>query len=170
MTFRVLGGILTAIIFFSCCTRSSNQHTKSQDSIIYPELPLVLIGDTIPEPNPKDIRLIVTINGTCWTCMQDYSALKTVFSQIETHGLSVSYLIYIKAFDYEEVAASLALFQFFYPVYIDYYDEIHTLNNLDQNIQCLLADKDDRQLWTGAIPRSSSEMKKFLKVIQQIGN
>ena len=137
-----------------------------------PEFPLILTGDTIPEPDrDNDIRFISTIDGTCWTCLQKYSALKELFKKIESLESNISCLVYItKAIDYDYVSAPLELFQFFYPVYIDRYCDIYTLNDLDRNIDGFLLDEDNRLLWAGAIPHSPYEMKKFIRIIRKHSN
>lgn len=165
MRFKIL--LFLACLLFSCNRASEQYNYKKGSRIAFPELPLLLVGDTIPEPVPNRLKFISMVDGTCWSCMGDYTALKEVFSQIQKESLDISYFTYIKALDYEEVATTLALFGFFYPIYIDRYSEIYTINRLDGNIKSLLVDKDNRLLWAGNIPHSSSEMKKFLRIIRK---
>ena len=161
--------ILLISLLCSCTQVDDRFNYVNGQKIIYPELPLIFLGDTIPEPVRKDLRFVSMIDGTCWTCLANYSALKEVFDQIQALGFgsSVSSLIYIEALDYQEVSAPLALFGFFYPVYIDRYCKIYSQNNLDGKIGSLLIDKDDRVLWAGSIPRAPSEIKKFFKVVRK---
>jgi hypothetical protein len=171
MKCRILILLITTIAIICSCNHTGSRFTYTKYQKIHqPELPLILIGDTITEPKLNDIRFISMIDGTCWTCLDNYSKLKEVFKQIEKSGFDVSNLVYIRALDYEEVSVTLALFQFFYPVYIDRYWNIYALNDLDANTECFLVDNDNRLLWAGTIPRSTSQLESFLRIIHKNSN
>lgn len=166
MKFKIL--ILLICMFYGCNHIDRRLGYTNGQKVVLPELPLILMGDTISEPEFYDgIRFISMIDGTCWMCMGDYSRLKDVFKQIEKKGFDIYNSVYIKAFDYEAISAPLAFSQFFYPVFIDQYWDIYTLNNFETNIECLLVDNENLLLWAGSIPRSTYQVKKILKIIRR---
>ena len=70
--------ILQVCLLFGCIQYDDKFSDVYGKKIIYPELPLFFIGNTIPEPEWNDFRFISMIDGNCWTCLTNYSVLKEV--------------------------------------------------------------------------------------------
>ena len=104
------------IVAITGCHEKDNYVGKR---IILPDdIPLIFRGDTIQKAE-SDFKIITTINGSCWTCLQDFIQWNKIIPEIKKINNKIELSFYVKAWNYESVKDILTLFKFDHPIYVD---------------------------------------------------
>jgi len=155
---------ISFLLLFSCA-RENAKYENKEEMIDMPDLPLIYRGDILYSSDLAGFRVILVVNGRCWTCIQELSNIRALQTGFANRSDISLFACVTGVFDYEEIAPVLSLLRADFPVYVDRDGKVRKQLGREDNNFCLLVDSSNRIVWHGSIPTSKKDRRKLQKII-----
>ncbi len=164
--------IAIPVVFILFLTQISCRNTKGEKIVLDWLGKKITVIDSLPLYSSKEElfitgdfitnqeKIIVYINGTCFTCLEDLVYCKKIVKDMS--DADVKFLFYIHASDFDIVRLYLKRWKFSYPVILDKKNIFFTTNKVSDNklLQAMILDKYNRVKFIGN-PVGNKEIQSY---------
>ncbi|NQU81477.1 MAG: hypothetical protein HQ543_08150 [Bacteroidetes bacterium] len=175
ITFKI---IVICVIFLQNCSNRQDNYTKwlGKELIVPSDTNKIKVKDINTKHNflhnNNNLKLIVTINGECGSCVEKLKEIQEFMKKIEVSYSNISLLLFVHSpisnfYNFEEIYAHEIDFQ--YPIIYDFENLFVTKNKLPPNQQysMFLCNNENKVLVYGDFTKNESLKQLYLKEINK---